>query len=217
MARGEPIWQTSSTGPTSMPSSSEAVATRARSSPARSRASTRRRRAVERLPWWAATCSPPSAPSPGSSRSASWWATRSASFRVFTNTSVVRWSRTWSAMRSSTSENWVWLATASSSEEGSSMATSRSRRWPQSTIAGMGRPSPAPASSRATTSRGRWVADSPIRWSRPPPSATTCANRSRVNERWAPRLSRARVWTSSTMTVRTPRSIAREDAAVSSR
>ena len=28
MARGEPIWQTSSTGPTSMPSSSEAVATR---------------------------------------------------------------------------------------------------------------------------------------------------------------------------------------------
>ena len=37
--RGEPIWHTSSTGPTSMPSSSEAVATRARRSPARSRAS----------------------------------------------------------------------------------------------------------------------------------------------------------------------------------
>ncbi len=33
MARGEPIWQTSSTGPTSMPSSREAVATRARRSP----------------------------------------------------------------------------------------------------------------------------------------------------------------------------------------
>ena len=44
MARGEPIWQTSSTGPTSMPSSSEAVATRARRSPARSRCSTIRRR-----------------------------------------------------------------------------------------------------------------------------------------------------------------------------
>ncbi len=29
MARGEPIWQTSSTGPTSIPSSSEAVATSA--------------------------------------------------------------------------------------------------------------------------------------------------------------------------------------------
>ena len=35
MLRGEPIWQTSSTGPTSMPSSSDAVATSAFSSPAR--------------------------------------------------------------------------------------------------------------------------------------------------------------------------------------
>ena len=34
MARGEPIWHTSSTGPTSIPSSSDAVATRARRSPA---------------------------------------------------------------------------------------------------------------------------------------------------------------------------------------
>ena len=33
MLRGEPSWHTSSTGPTSMPSSSEAVATTARSSP----------------------------------------------------------------------------------------------------------------------------------------------------------------------------------------
>ena len=37
--RGDPTWQTSSTGPTSMPSSSDAVATSAFSSPARSRAS----------------------------------------------------------------------------------------------------------------------------------------------------------------------------------
>ena len=71
MLRGEPSWQTSSTGPTSMPSSSEAVATTARSSPARSRASTRSRRSIERLPWWACTLSSPR-------RSASWWATRSA-------------------------------------------------------------------------------------------------------------------------------------------
>ena len=41
MLRGEPIWHTSSTGPMSMPSSSEAVATMARRSPARNRASTR--------------------------------------------------------------------------------------------------------------------------------------------------------------------------------
>ena len=37
MLRGEPIWHTSSTGPMSMPSSSDAVATSARSSPARRR------------------------------------------------------------------------------------------------------------------------------------------------------------------------------------
>ena len=53
--RGEPIWQTSSTGPTSMPSSSEAVATRARRSPARSRASTRCLRPRDSDPWCAAT------------------------------------------------------------------------------------------------------------------------------------------------------------------
>ena len=40
MLRGEPIWQTSSISPMSMPSSSDAVATSARSSPALSRAST---------------------------------------------------------------------------------------------------------------------------------------------------------------------------------
>ncbi len=41
MLRGEPIWHTSSTGPMSMPSSSDAVATSARRSPARSLVSTR--------------------------------------------------------------------------------------------------------------------------------------------------------------------------------
>ena len=60
MLRGEAIWHTSSTGPMSMPSSSDAVATRARSSPARSRVSTRSRRSLDRLPWWEATTSSPS-------------------------------------------------------------------------------------------------------------------------------------------------------------
>ncbi len=64
MARGEPIWHTSSTGPTSIPSSSEAVATSARRSPARSRVSTMRRRAADRLPWCAATSSEASTSSP---------------------------------------------------------------------------------------------------------------------------------------------------------
>jgi len=50
MARGEPTWQTSSTGPMSMPSSSDAVATSACRSPARNRVSTRWRRSFDRLP-----------------------------------------------------------------------------------------------------------------------------------------------------------------------
>ena len=41
MLRGDPIWQTSSTGPTSMPSSNDAVATSAFKPPARNRDSTR--------------------------------------------------------------------------------------------------------------------------------------------------------------------------------
>ena len=47
MLRGEPIWHTSSTGPMSMPSSSDAVATSARRSPARRRVSTRWRRSFD--------------------------------------------------------------------------------------------------------------------------------------------------------------------------
>ena len=88
MLCGEPIWQTSSTGPMSMPSSSDAVATSARSSPARRRCSTRWRRSRDSDPWCAATWSSPS-------RSPSSWATRSDSFLVLTNTRVVRWRATW--------------------------------------------------------------------------------------------------------------------------
>ena len=50
MERGEPIWQTRSTVPISMPSSSEAVATTAFSSPFLSRDSASWRRARDRLP-----------------------------------------------------------------------------------------------------------------------------------------------------------------------
>ena len=93
MLRGEPIWQTRSIEPMSIPSSSEAVATSARNSPSLSRCSSRSRRSLERLPWWLATCSSPT-------RWASWCATRSESRRVFTKTSVVRCSAISSAMRS---------------------------------------------------------------------------------------------------------------------
>ena len=81
--RGEPSWQTRSTSPMSMPSSSEAVATSALSLPCLSRCSASRRCSLARLPWCAATCSAPI-------RSDSWRVTRSAIRRVLTKISVVR-------------------------------------------------------------------------------------------------------------------------------
>ena len=91
--RGEPSWQTRSTSPMSMPSSSEAVATSAFSSPCLSRCSASSRCSLARLPWCAVTCSSPS-------RSESWRVTRSAMRRVLTKISVVRCSSTSSARRS---------------------------------------------------------------------------------------------------------------------
>ena len=60
MRCGEEIWQTRSTWPMSMPSSSEAVATSTFSCPLRSRSSASSRTSFDRLPWCAATCSAPS-------------------------------------------------------------------------------------------------------------------------------------------------------------
>ena len=129
MLRGEPSWQTRSTGPTSMPSSSDAVATTARSSPARSRAST----VQAALHRQAAVVGGDACRR--RARSRSWWATRSAIRRVLTKTSVVRWRldlvgerarRPRRAARSS--------ITAPSSSSGSSIARSSGRRWPTSTI-----------------------------------------------------------------------------------
>jgi hypothetical protein len=209
--RGEPTWHTSSTGPTSMPSSSEAVATRALSSPARRRASTRWRRSLERLPWWAETAS-------GPRRWPRRWARRSDIRRVFTNTSVVRCAPTWPAMRSTTSSNCSVEATADSSPPGSSTRSSIARACPQSTTATGrgGPPGSTPPRSRAVSSMGRWVADSPMRCGRRAP-AWSESRRSRVRARWAPRLSRARAWISSTMTVRTEPSMARLRAALTMR
>ena len=60
MERGEPIWQTRSTVPISIPNSREAVATSARISPSLSFPSTASRRWRDRLPWCEATASSPS-------------------------------------------------------------------------------------------------------------------------------------------------------------
>src|SRR5438309_283860 len=57
--RGEPIWQTRSTEPMSIPSSREAVATRAHTSPAFSFFSAASRNLRDKLPWCVATASLP--------------------------------------------------------------------------------------------------------------------------------------------------------------
>ena len=65
-------------------------------------------------------------------------------------------------------------------------------------------------------SSGRCVADSPIRWSGGASAGRRRSRRSRDSARCAPRLPPAIAWTSSTITVSTPRSVSRA-ALVSSR
>ena len=89
--RGEPMRQVRSTAPTSMPSSSDAVATTTLSSPALSRCSAWSRRSRDRLPWWAATALL-------AEPLAQVRVTRSTSRRVLTKTSVDRCSRASSAI-----------------------------------------------------------------------------------------------------------------------
>ncbi len=175
MARGEPIWQTSSTGPTSMPSSSEAVATSARRSPARRRVSTMRRRAAERLPWWAATSSEASTSSP--SRRPSLVAQPLGQLvghplghlagvdEDQRGAVLARCARRCGRGCRRTGRRSPPLRARWS---GSSIATSRSRAWPQSTITVGGRSSCTPESRRATTSSGRCVAERPMRCRWPP-------------------------------------------------
>ena len=91
--RGVPSCTTRSIEPMSMPSSSEAVATTARSSPFFSRSSASKRFSRDRLPWCGST-------TPSPSRALSAKATRSLMRRVLTKIRVVRWARTCSATRS---------------------------------------------------------------------------------------------------------------------
>ena len=144
----------------SMPSSSEAVATSAFSSPRFRRCSASRRRSRDRLPWCAVTFSSPR-------RCDNWRAARSAWRRVLTKTSVLRCSPTRFAMRSYTCSQSSPDITAPSGAAGTSSARSRSRLWPLSITAQAGRADasrrPAPTKKRATSSRGRCVADKPTR------------------------------------------------------
>ena len=123
MALGEPIWQTRSTEPMSIPSSREAVATRAFSAPAFSRCSASCRCSFDMLPWWEVTFSAPS-------RSLRWRASRSDMLRVVTKTSVVRCRRMSSSRRSYTSSHTSFDMTAPRGERGTSIFSSSLRRWP---------------------------------------------------------------------------------------
>ena len=71
----------------------------------------------------------------------------------------------------------------------------------------------APPRNVATSVGGRTVADSPTRCARPPGPASagprSASSRSSDSARCAPRLVPATAWTSSTMTVSTPRSVSR--------
>ena len=92
---GASICTTRSMAPMSMPSSSDEVATSPCSRPALSRSSISVRCARASEPWWARTSG-----SPASSFSAA--ASRSASRRLLTKSSVDRWART-----SSSSRGWI--------------------------------------------------------------------------------------------------------------
>ena len=66
----------------------------------------------------------------------------------------------------------------------------------------------SPPRKRATSSSGRWVADSPMRCGG---RAVISSSRSSESARWAPRLVAAMAWISSTITVSTPTSVSAAD------
>ncbi len=124
--------------------------------------------------------------------------TRSASRRVLTNTSVDLCAVTSAAIRSYTSPQSSLDATGPSSLPGDSIARSSSRRGAIAMTTGSGRP--LPLRKCATVSIGFCVAESPMRMS---DRSVNASRRSSDNVRWAPRLSSATAWISSTITVDT--------------
>ncbi len=236
---GDSTCTTRSMAPMSMPSSSDEVATRARRRPALSWSSMSRRCSRLSDPWWARTSSPPtpncspptwagtspvrSAPSSSLRRAAR----RSARRRELTKTRVERWAWISSSRRGCTDGQIdvrarpaaVGPLTGSSmtspmrdrSSTGTTTSTSMGLRRPASTIVTGRQPaSVRPPRKRAISSRGRWVADRPMRWGAPLPAPVTrCSRRSRDRARWAPRLVAARAWISSTITQRTPARVSR--------
>ena len=129
MRCGDPIWQTRSTWPMSMPSSSDAVATSAFSLPFLAAA---RRRAASPSTGCRDARSTASSPR----RSLRWRASRSASRRVLTKTSVVRCAAI--ELREPVVDTPPRPRATSplrAASRGTSSARSSARRWPSSTIA----------------------------------------------------------------------------------
>ena len=99
------------------------------------------------------------------------------------------------------------------SSTGTTISMSSSLRTPASTTdTGRGRHSPVavsrarPPRKRAISSRGRWVADRPMRWGG---VGVRRSSRSSERARWLPRFEPATAWISSTMTCSTERRISR--------
>ena len=107
--------------------------------------------------------------------------------------------------------------TADNGTGGTSIARSRVRPWPISTMVQSGVPSAkmphVPTRNLPTSSMGFCVADRPMRVSRRPHSASS---RSSDSARWLPRLLAATAWISSTITVRAVARPARPESEPSS-
>ena len=189
--RGEPSCTTRSIEPMSIPSSSEAVATTARSSPFLSRFSASKRSSRARLPWCGIT-------TPSPSRCASANVTRSLIRRVLDEHErrAVRADQLGERGRRSRPTSRCWRR-CSARRCGTSTASVIARRCPTSTICG-GR---ARGSARSASS-GRTVAERPMRCGlRPLSRSTSSSSRASVSARCEPRLSAAIAWISSTITV----------------
>ena len=154
-----------------------------------------------------------------------WLHSRSASRRELQNTIVDRWDSTRSRTRACTAgqidvrvvsapaagpegASSTTLPSSAMSGTGTTTWTSTAVPPPASTIS-TGRavqasssPGVPPPRKRATSDRGRWVADRPMRWGAGRPAASTSASsRSSESARCAPRLVPATACTSSTITV----------------
>src|SRR5690606_3131735 len=164
----------------------------------------------------------PAGPSAAAARTRRAWSRlslpvrRSAWLREFVNTIVERWSRTRSSTARSTCGQIVPETSSSSTasaggsierRSGTGIVTCRSQllvEGGRTTLISRGRP--VPVRKAATSSTGSTVADRPMRCAG---SAVSASSRASDSARCTPRFVPATAWTSSRITVSTPRSVSR--------